>query len=151
MLRDAAAITNRAKDVYRRPRPLVGNNQPICVQRDADLAASPSYPSGHTTYSWAVGLILAELAPDRATPVLARARAYGESRVVCGVHYVSDIEAGRTNGSTLVAALHDSPAFRADLEAARQEIAAARAAGAPDAGVCAVPNAAAAHTPWAAR
>jgi acid phosphatase (class A) len=33
-----------------------------------------------------MGLILAELAPERATPILNRGRAYGESRVVCGVH-----------------------------------------------------------------
>ncbi|MDB5423687.1 MAG: acid phosphatase, partial [Phenylobacterium sp.] len=40
--------------------------------------------------------------------------------------------------SALVAALHGSPEFRADLEAARQEIAAARKAGpAPDAATCA--------------
>jgi acid phosphatase (class A) len=147
--RDAGAIVDRIKDHYKRPRPFVGNAQPICVERTADLAKSPSYPSGHTTFSWAWGLVLAEIAPDRADQVLARARAYGESRVVCGVHFVSDIDQGRADGSALIAAEHASPAFRADLDAARLELAALRkTAPAPSAASCRVPDEAAAHTPW---
>ena len=146
---DAGAIVNRVKGLYKRPRPLVGNAQPICLERTDDLAKSPSYPSGHTTASWAWGLILAEIAPDRAEAVLARARAYGESRVVCGVHFVSDIDEGRANGSALVAAEHANPEFRADLDAARAELAKLRAAGpAPDGASCRIEDAAAAQTPW---
>jgi acid phosphatase (class A) len=66
-----------------------------------------------------------------------RARAFGESRVVCGVHNMSAVEAGRTNGSILVAALHGSPEFRRDMDAARAEVAAARKRGpAPPPAVC---------------
>lgn len=146
---DAGAIVNKVKDVYKRPRPFVGNSQPICVERTSDLAKSFSYPSGHATASWALGLILAELAPDKATEVLARARSYGESRVVCGVHFVSDITEGRANGSALIAAEHANPEFRADLAAAKAELDALRkAGGAPGGGLCEVPDEAAAHTPW---
>ncbi|MDB5451330.1 MAG: acid phosphatase, partial [Phenylobacterium sp.] len=85
-----------------------------------------------------VGLILAELAPDRATQILSRARAFGEGRLVCGVHNLSAVEAGRMNGSIVVAALHGSEEFRKDMDVARKEIAAARKAGpAPDAAACA--------------
>jgi acid phosphatase (class A) len=149
--RDASAITNLAKDHFKRDRPFIKPNGPICTESDrAGLMKSYSYPSGHTTYSWAMGLILAEIAPDKASEILARARAFGESRVVCGVHNVSDVDEGRTNGSVLVAALHANPEFRADLEAAKTALAAARAAPhtAPDAGECKIEADAEAHTPW---
>ena len=149
--RDASAITNRAKDHYKHPRPFIAPNGPICTENDrAALIKSPSYPSGHSTYSWAMGLILAEMAPDHATDILARARAFAESRVVCGVHTVSDIEAGRANGAALVAVLHSNPQFRSDLEAAKKALALAEASThtAPDPGQCRIEMDAAAHTPW---
>jgi len=136
--RDVSRATTLPKDVYKRKRPYLIDEGPICTPKDPGLAASPDYPSGHTTWGWTIGLILAELAPDRATPILVRARAYGESRLVCGVHNLSAVEAGRTNGSIVVAALHGRKAFRDDLEAARKEVARARQAGpAPDPAACA--------------
>ncbi len=148
--RDARAVIDPAKDLFKRKRPFVGGKARICVPRDAGLEASGSYPSGHTTVSWAAALILAELAPDRETEIMMRGRAYGESRVVCGVHYPSDLEAGRTGASALIATLHGDAVFRADLDRARAELAAARAAGgpAPDAGRCKVEDEASAHRPW---
>jgi acid phosphatase (class A) len=81
---------------------------------------------------------MAEVAPDRATEILARARAFGEGRLVCGVHTLSAVEAGRMNGSIVVAALHGQEAFRKDLDEVRKEVAAARKAGpAPDPAMCA--------------
>lgn len=134
---DVSRATNRPKDIYKRSRPYLRDDGPICVPKDAALAASPDYPSGHNTWAWTVGLIMAELVPDRATPILIRARAFGENRLVCGVHSLSAVEAGRLNGSIVVAALHGDPQFRADLDAARAELAAARAAGAaPDPAFC---------------
>ena len=149
--RDASAITNLAKDHFKHDRPFIKPNGPICTENDrAGLLKSYSYPSGHTTYSWAMGLILAEIAPDKASEILARARAFGESRVVCGVHTVSDVEEGRTNGSALVAALHSNAEFQADLAAAKAALTAARAAPhpAPDAGQCRIEADAEMHTPW---
>ncbi|MGA0604192.1 acid phosphatase [Caulobacter sp. KR2-114] len=147
--KDTVAAVNGPKDLYRRQRPFLIDRGDICIERTLALAASPDYPSGHTTWGWTVGLILAELAPDRAGPILSRARAFGESRVVCGVHNASAIEAGRTNGAALVAALHGDGAFRADLDAARTEMAAARAAGPiPDAGACKAEAALTDRSPW---
>ena len=147
---DARWAVDPPKDHYARHRPYLGQPGDICVEKTPALAASASYPSGHSTLSWAWGLILAELAPDRATQILARARVYAESRVVCGVHFPSDIAAGRTNGSILVAALHSSPEFRADMDKARAEVEAARKAGGvtPDPGQCKVESEAAASRPW---
>jgi acid phosphatase (class A) len=150
IMSDARPFIDPPKDHYARPRPFVRLKGNICVPRTDYLAKSGSYPSGHSTASWAWGLIFAELAPDRATEILSRARAYSESRVVCGVHYPSDIQNGRLNGSALFAALQTSPEFRADMEKARAEVAAARAANAapPDPAVCKVEAEAEATRPW---
>lgn len=125
------------KDVFKRPRPYLIQEGPICVERSAELDESPDYPSGHATWGFINGLILAQMAPDRAGQVLARGRAFGESRVVCGVHSPSAVDAGRTNAAALFAALNATPAFRADFEAAQAEVAAARAKGLSDASRCA--------------
>jgi acid phosphatase (class A) len=136
--RDVSHATDRPKDIYKRQRPYLIDEGPTCIEKSELLSKSPDYPSGHNTWGWAVGLILAELAPDRATEILARARAFGEGRLVCGVHNLSAVEAGRMNGSIVVAGLHGSEAFRKDLEVVRKEVAAARKAGpAPDPAACA--------------
>ncbi len=124
---DARALVDPPKDFYARPRPYLAEpSAPICVPKTDSLDKSASYPSGHATISWAWGLILAQLAPDRATEILARARSIGESRIVCGVHDMSDVEAGRTNGSALYAAEEANADFQADLAKARDELNAAR-------------------------
>lgn len=136
--RDSSHATNIAKDLNKRLRPFLIDKGATCIDQKGSIKDSFDYPSGHVTYSWTVGLILAELAPDRATEILVRARAFGESRLVCGVHNMSAVEAGRTNGSIVVAGLHSSEEFRRDLEIARKEIVQARQAGpAPDAALCA--------------
>ncbi len=147
---DGRGVIDAPKDLYARRRPFLDHPGEICIDRSDYLIQSASYPSGHATMGWTWALILAELAPDRSTPILMRGRAYGESRVVCGVHYPSDIEAGRSNGAVLVAALHGAPAFRADLEKARAELQAVRDARgpAPDPARCKVEAEAGAHQPW---
>ena len=145
---DTRAQTDAAKTHFARPRPYLRNHQPICVPRFTDLDRSPAYPSGHATLGMGLGLILAELVPDRSSALLARGRSFGESRIVCGVHWLSDVQAGYLNAAALVAALHASAAFRADLGHARDEIAAARGHDPkpPDAAACAAEQDAASHS-----
>jgi len=136
--KDARVMTDPPKAAFKRQRPYLIDEGPTCVEKTASLAASPDYPSGHNTYAWAVGLIVAELAPDQAVAILRRARVFGEGRLVCGVHNLSAVEAGRLNASIMVSALHGQKAFRDDMDAARKELAAARKVGpAPDAALCA--------------
>lgn len=115
-----------AKEFYKRLRPYQIDRGRTCQAPD-ELKDSYDYPSGHTTWGWTWALILAELAPDRASAILARGRAYGESRVVCGVHNYSAIEAGRVTASATFATEHGTPAFQADLAAAKAELDALRA------------------------
>jgi len=147
--RDVSRATDRPKDIYKRQRPFLVDKGETCIEQSDALAKSPDYPSGHNTWGWTVGLILAELAPDRATEILSRARAFGEGRLVCGVHNLSAVEAGRMNGSIVVAGLHGSAEFRRDMETARLEVAAARKAGpAPDPAACAKEAAVVAQNPY---
>jgi acid phosphatase (class A) len=133
MTPDLLKAMRDAKDFNKRKRPFLIDKGATCIPITPDFAKSYDYPSGHSTFSWSLGLILAEIAPDRATQILARARAYGESRVVCGVHNASAVDAGRTEASIVIAALHSSAEFRADMDAARNELAAARAKATPPA------------------
>lgn len=146
---DVRHAVNHPKDIYKRQRPYLIDEGDICVEKSAGLAASPDYPSGHTTWGWTIGLILAELLPDRSTEILTRARAFGESRLVCGVHNMSAVESGRTNGSALVAGLHGSAAFRADMDAARKELEGLRKTAAkPDPAKCAAEAELVAKSPY---
>lgn len=104
------------------------NAAPICTPKDeAALRNDGSYPSGHSAIGWGWALILAEIAPDRADAILARGRAFGQSRVIYNVHWLSDTEEARLMASATVARMHAQPEFLADMAAARAEIAAARA------------------------
>lgn len=137
-LTDAGLATYRAKKRYQRPRPFVYNQQPSCTPEDeAKLAADGSYPSGHSAIGWAWALLLSELAPEHGNALWARGRAYSESRMVCNVHWYSDIREGREIGATTVARLHTDPTFQADFAVARQELLAVRAKGLTASGDCA--------------
>jgi acid phosphatase (class A) len=101
-----------------------------------ELKASPSYPSGHAATGWLYALLLAEIDPAHADAIVQRGRAYGESRVVCGVHYYSDIVGGRMMASALVAALHGAPEFETDIASARAEVFSLRGKAQPAAAAC---------------
>lgn len=106
------------------------NGESICTPEDEEvLREDGSYPSGHTAVGWGWALILSELAPDRGEQILARGRAFGESRTVCNVHWYSDVVAGRLVGAAAVAKLHTDPAFREALDAARSDLERMRSAG----------------------
>lgn len=126
MLGDLETIQTPAKRGHFRPRPFVTEPADTCFTPEPWLASSGSYPSGHTALGWAWALVLAEMAPDRADAILARGLDYGDSRMICGVHYASDVEAGRIVGAAMVAALKADPAFRADFAEGARELARVR-------------------------
>lgn len=113
----------RAKRTYRRPRPFAELGEPPLRPEDVRLGAD-SYPSGHAATAWAAALVLAEVRPASAAALFARGFEAGESRLVCGVHWASDVEAGRLVAGAAVARMHADPDFRGLLEAALREEAA---------------------------
>lgn len=125
---DAGRSTSEAKEKYQRTRPFVMNGKPTCTpDHEEALRANGSYPSGHAAIGYALGLVLSELAPEHAQSLIARGRQFGESRIVCNMHWPSDVAEGQLMASAVVARLHADPEFRADLEVARAELAALRA------------------------
>jgi acid phosphatase (class A) len=121
-LTDAGLSTYKAKNHYSRARPFMLNGEPICTPEDREaLTTDGSYPSGHTAIGWAWALILCEIFPGKADAILARGRAFGESRMVCNVHWQSDVNEGRFMGAATVARLHANAEFTADLERAKRE------------------------------
>lgn len=129
-LADAGLSTYAAKNHYQRTRPFMVNGEPICTPDEEEhLRKDGSYPSGHTAFGWAWALILSEIAPEQIDAILARGRAFGESRNICNVHWHSDVVEGRFMGAAAVARLHADPAFQTELEAAKAEFAVIRAKG----------------------
>jgi len=128
---DAGSAANVIKVHYQHKRPfqIAAGNVCLSPQGKAALERSPDYPSGHTSISWDIGLILAELAPADASSVLTRAREFGQSRVVCGVHNLSAVEAGWMTATAVFTMQSDSPEFRKDFEAAKAELEALRTGG----------------------
>ena len=113
-----------------RKRPFVTQNESTCApQEEASLAKDGSYPSGHAALGWAWGLVLASLDPARADALIQRGHAFGQSRVVCGVHWQSDVDAGRLVGAAAVARLQADPVFQAQAALAKSELASMRAQG----------------------
>ena len=77
-----------------------------------------SYPSGHASGTELQARILAKLFPAQREALLKRARQIADGRVVAGVHYASDTEAGLALGDLLFMQLETKSAFQKDLAAA---------------------------------
>jgi acid phosphatase (class A) len=135
---DAGRATGEAKQLYARTRPFVVNGKPTCTpDRESGLRRDGSYPSGHSSIGWALGLVLSEVAPERTDALVARGREFGQSRLVCNVHWQSDVQEGRVVASAVVARLNAEAAFRDDVAAARAELDALRSQALTADGDCA--------------
>ena len=117
------AAADRAKDHFRRNRPWI--TDPGLHPCSTDDEPQSSYPSGHTTMGYAMASILVRLIPSRAPAIMARAALYARGRLQCEVHFRSDVSAGQAYGMIIGERLMQSPAFRAQYDAAAVELAAA--------------------------
>jgi acid phosphatase (class A) len=127
---DASLSAFGAKNKYMRTRPFVVKKERTCSPDDEGyMMKSGSYPSGHSAIGWTWALILSEISPEQADAILARGRAFGQSRVICNVHWQSDVIEGFFVGAAIVARLHADAVFRADIETAKTELSAVRAKG----------------------
>lgn len=113
------AILGNAKKHWDRPRPYaVSSEIDPCVHKPGNA----SYPSGHATYGTLVAVILADMVPEKAQALAARAEQYRFNREIGGVHYPSDVAAGRIAGTVIAAFLFNSPAFQQQYAVARAEV-----------------------------
>ncbi len=114
--------TRDAKTKYNRTRPFSFYDEDTCnPAQQAELSTNGSYPSGHTSIGWGTALVLAEINPARQDEILRRGYEMGESRVICGYHFQSDVNAAYLTGSAAVARLHADPEFLDQLDKAKKE------------------------------
>lgn len=120
---DVRIYVRAAKVHFRRLRPheIEPRLEPCIENVKGDL----SYPSGHAAYGWAMYFLLREMVPERKQELEARAREYAHQRMVCGVHFASDLEAGRLAAGRVIDAMVQVPRFREEFRAAAQEMRAA--------------------------
>ena len=126
LLRDAKTTCENMggfpKYYYKRKRPFMRFQESTATpQFEPDLRRNFSFPSGHTILGWTSALLLTEINPERADTILARGMMYGESRVIVGAHWQSDVDAGRLASAALYARLHTSDRFLEQMRRARQE------------------------------
>jgi acid phosphatase (class A) len=108
------------KPIFQRVRPYNADKSlhPVCGLTEAPN----SYPSGHALTGYLEGLTLAAIVPGKRTEILARADDYAHNRLICGVHFPSDIEASRRVAYVVFGYMLATPKFQQDLEAASAEM-----------------------------
>lgn len=113
---------SKPKAAYMRMRPYVRFNEPTLVPEEEEvLRTSGSYPSGQTVRGWGMALLLCEINPDAQDELLKLGYEWGQSRVIAGYHWQSDVDASRMLAAACYARLHACPQFLDDMAAARME------------------------------
>lgn len=113
------ALMKAPKQTFNRPRPFLSNP---ALHPAVHASHSGSYPSGHSTRSTVMGIVLAEMLPEYRDRIFARIGDYAQSRLIGGVHYPTDVIAGRVAGTAIDAVLFNDPTFLAEYLPARDEI-----------------------------
>lgn len=113
------AVVDPAKKIWARPRPYLYSD---LVQPLLDKSKSGAYPSGHTTVGTPMVIVLADMLPEKRDVIMARGREFGENRVVAGMHFPSDIEAGRISGSVIAQVISTHDDFKTEYDAAKTEL-----------------------------
>jgi len=119
---DESAAATTAKKAFHRHRPWVFDQTLDVCEHSKTSDPLTSYPSGHATLAYSVAVVLAELVPTKATALMNRASDFAYSRLVCEVHFRSDIVAGQALGTAVGVLLLRSPSLQPSIEAARREL-----------------------------
>ena len=114
-----SAFNKQGKEKWDRQRPPVVDAR---LKPVAKYANSGSYPSGHAAFSYLTAIVLADIVPEKGEAIFGRAVEFGENRVIGGVHYPSDIQAGREMAAMIAVLAYRNPDFQRDLEGAKSEI-----------------------------
>ena len=116
---DAWRIGDTQQDYWGRTRPWLSDAR---VDILVSTIHRPSYPSGHSTTNHVWAYILSDLVPAQHDAFFDRAYAIGQHRVEAGVHYPSDVEAGKRLAGIVYAQMKQTPSFRHEFEAAKREL-----------------------------
>lgn len=116
-------MRKETKAYYHRERPFERFNDTMPSHEEDDLRGEGSYPSGHSLRGWGISLLLAQIAPQRASEIFSRGWDYCNSRVIVGAHWQSDVDASRTAASIGFCALQGNEAFITQMKKAQAEYA----------------------------
>jgi undecaprenyl-diphosphatase len=94
----ASLVLVAIKRRIRRPRPCAEGLHPVFRVAPPDRF---SFPSGHATNAFAIGSVLALQIPAFTPAVAFLATSIAASRVVLGLHYLSDVVAGSVLGAAI--------------------------------------------------
>ncbi|HTD04606.1 phosphatase PAP2 family protein [Undibacterium sp.] len=119
VLASEGPVTDPAKDFWKRPRP---HQYSDLAKPVVKLSSSYSYPSGHATAGTLMGIVLANMVPERRAEIMQRAYEYANNRIVAGIHFRSDVDAGRMAGTLMAATLMTHDDFNAEFDTARSEL-----------------------------
>ncbi|MFT4119184.1 acid phosphatase [Bradyrhizobium sp.] len=118
---DSVASLEVTKNLWKRPRPFATNSEVNPIERPG----STSYPSGNALLGQLYAIVLAHIVPEKSAEIFARGHETGDNRVIAGVHYPTDLAAGRQAAVAIAVALWSAPTYREDLAAATAELRAA--------------------------
>ena len=118
-LKTTSNACSKCKTYYYRERPCQRFNEEELIT--GETLGHTSYHSTHAAKGWMMALLLGEINPKTQEALFTRGYEYGESRVIVGAHWQSDVDAGRLVGSVTYARLHSDSTFTADLDAAKAE------------------------------
>ena len=122
-INDAYQGISDAKRHYQRKRPFVYFGEPTSIPHEEESHRRTfSYPSAHSAMAWAAALVMAELFPSCQNEILKAGYDYGQSRVITGYHYQSDVDAARLAALAVVARLHADKAFRQSMKRVKRDI-----------------------------
>ncbi|MBQ0163766.1 MAG: phosphatase PAP2 family protein [Bacteroidales bacterium] len=124
MMINAKALFLDTKEHYKRVRPFEQFNEPSLIQERGEAdgeVGTWSFPSGHTLRAFCTAQILSEINPQATAQLMERARSYAESRLICGHHYKSDVDASIMLAGALIARLHACKEFQQQMEKAKAE------------------------------
>jgi acid phosphatase (class A) len=109
------------KKHYKRLRPYLLFKEHTSIPEWEEENDMSSYPSGHTVRGWAVALALVSIDPEHQNEILKTGYEIGQSRVIAGYHYQSDVDAARLAGSAAFARLSSEPVFQDLFRKAKAE------------------------------
>lgn len=119
VLATSKAVSEPAKDFWKRLRP---SNEDPKVKPCVKVPGNASYPSGHAMAGALMALLLADMVPEKRSEILSRGWEFGWNRVIGGVHYPSDVEAGRLAGALLATLLFSDKEFNKDYTMSKAEL-----------------------------
>ena len=122
VMQDVRSSIQKAKNRYARHRPYQHFQEHTPVPEDESPTDFTSYPSGHTVRGWAAAMLLVAVFPEHANAILNVGYQIGQSRVILGYHYQSDVEAARLAASAGFARLCAEQKFRDAIVECQKEV-----------------------------